>query len=218
MEPRSLIIGGLASWTCGNLILSNVREKILHEDDDIPAALGAITGLALLILINRSKKAQEVSGISQESKWLGCNPISASLTISAGIVNGVGLRAMAERPQAILTSLALVGILRSIHAIFAQYYAFTKRRDGMQKFIILTCSAIPLDLATRSLYKEFSQPLAGVIAALFLATFIEGSRHYYRLRGPHQYHCWNIIKFSLPLIACAALITGLAIHFFCREV
>lgn len=217
MEPRSLVISSLVGWTGGNLILSNVREKILHEDDDIPAALGAITGLALLILINRSEKVQGMCGIARRSAWLGCNPVTVPLTIGAGIVNAMGLRAMAERPQAILTSLALVGILRSIHALFAQYYAFTKRRDGMQKFIIMTCSAIPLDLATRSLYKGVNQPLAGVIAALFLATIIEGSRHYYHFRGPHPYHCWNIIKFSLPLIACVTLITGLVIHFFCRE-
>jgi hypothetical protein len=218
MEPRSLVISSLVGWTGGNLILSNVREKILHEDDDIPAALGAITGLALLILINRSVKVQELCGIARRSAWLGCNPITVPLTISAGIVNAMGLRAMAERPQAILTSLALVCTLRVIHTLFAKYYAFIERNHGMQKFIILTCSAIPLDLATRSLYKGVSQPLAGVIAALFLATIIEGSRHYYHLRGPHPYHCWNIIKFSLPLIACVTLITGLVIHFFCREV
>jgi len=212
MESQTLMISSLSSWTLGNLILSNVREKILQEDDTLPAALGAITGLALLILFNSSKKTQEFCRIPKQ--LLDYNLLGIPIVIGGGIVNGLGVRAIVERPQAIFSSIFMSGIIRIFQSAFAKLYASPAQLNEVQKFIILTSTTIPLDLTIRALYEKFHQPLVGAGTALIFATFIEVSRHYYHFRGNHRFEYWNAFKFSLPLIACVTLITALAIRFF----
>ena len=206
----------LLGFSFGNLLLCKVRE--LNQEDD--ATLYAIGCVASIVLLNVGMVSKTSAPAFKKIEWI-FNPLGFVAFMSACIVNAVGLKVIAQQPVLVLKAAVFSAAWCGMRRLYSRCYQKKKpskngspndEKSFKNDLAIMSSPIVPLALTGQAILQRTNSIFSSIITGLVMFSVMELNRNWVRFKGTRTYS-WEIIKVTIPLIACAGLVASIITRF-----